>query len=70
LFEKHDRKDRGLLGREELVEMIKEMEARRRNKMSNDKAYAYADFILKKADRDHDGLVSRSELFSFYKEQE
>lgn len=58
MFDQYDKERRGLLGRNQLVEMVLAMGAEKGG-ISEGKAQKYVDFLLKKADKDKDGLVSK-----------
>lgn len=62
MFDKYDVHNRGLLGKKELIEMITVLSANNGG-ISEKKSEKYVDFLLRKADTDKDGLISKSEFF-------
>jgi Ca2+-binding EF-hand superfamily protein len=58
MFDRYDKERTGKLGRKELIQMTHEMAAEKGG-ISEKKAEKYVDFLLRKADKDKDGLVSK-----------
>ena len=60
MFEKYDKNGRGKLDRFQLTEMVRELSAKkRRKKLSEEEVSEYVEFIMKKADTDREGYVTK-----------
>lgn len=62
MFDRYDTAHKGRLNREQLIEMVVALSAESRG-MDRQRAEKYIDFLLRKADKDQDGLISKSEFF-------